>query len=94
MAMVDLSMQKAMYMKELGKMTKPMVSAIIRITMAAGMRVNGWQTNSMEKELRNGQMEPNTKDSMKMERNMVRDVLHLLTVALTQALSAIMRYPE
>ena len=67
MDLVDWSMRKAMSMRVNGLKIRPMAMGFILISMAADMRASGFRTNSMDLELSNGLMEPNTRDSMSME---------------------------
>ena len=67
MDLVDWFMRKAMSMRANGLKIRPMAMGFILISMEAGMRASGFRTNSMDLELSNGLMEPNTRDSMSME---------------------------
>jgi hypothetical protein len=67
MDLVDWSMRKAMSMRANGLKIRPMAMGFILTSMEAGMRANGFRTNSMDLELSNGLTEPNTRDSMSME---------------------------
>ena len=67
MDLVDWSMRKAMSMRANGLKIRPMAMGFILISMEVGMRASGFRTNSMDLELSNGLMEPNTRDSMSME---------------------------
>ena len=67
MDLVDWSMRKAMSMRANGRKIRPMAMGFILISMEVGMRASGFRTNSMDLELSNGLMEPNTRDSMSME---------------------------
>ena len=67
MDLVDWFMRKAMSMRANGRKIRPMAMGFILISMEVGMRASGFRTNSMDLELSNGLMEPNTRDSMSME---------------------------
>lgn len=65
-----LYMQMEISMKDNGLMIKHMVMGHTSMQMEQLMLVSGLKISSTEKELKNGQMEPNTKDTIKMGKSM------------------------
>ena len=64
MVMEDLYMQKVMFMKVSGLKIKPMDLGFTLIITEVDTKDNGSRINNMVMVLNNGQMVPNTKDSM------------------------------
>lgn len=62
-----------MYMKDNGKMIKPMDMESIPIKMELNMKENGLKINNMEMELKLGQMVLDMKDNMKWVKNIIKE---------------------
>jgi hypothetical protein len=75
-----------------GSMIKLMDMGLINMLTVRLMSENGLKISSMEKELKNGQMVQNMKDTIKMVRSMGMDVLLLLTGVHIQDNSKIMKF--
>lgn len=65
-------MQMEIFMKDNGKMIKLMVTELTNTLMAQLTLENGKMINSMEEDLKHGQMEPSMKGYILMVRNMER----------------------
>jgi hypothetical protein len=87
-------MLMVIYMKVIGWMTKLTVTVSIFIPMKQNMKVNGKMISNMEWEKNLGQMVQCMKDSMKKEKNMVKEYLNLEMDLNMKEISNIMIFME
>ena len=90
----NLFMLTEIYMKVIGWMTKLTVTVSIFIPMKQNMKVNGKMISNMEWERNLGQMVQFMKDSMKKEKNMVKEYLNLEMDLNMKEISNIMIFME
>ena len=90
----NLFMLTEIYMKVIGWMTKLTVTVSIFIPMKQNMKVNGKMISNMEWEKNLGQMVQFMKDSMKKEKNMVKEYLNLEMDLNMKEISNIMIFME
>ena len=76
-------MQMVIFMKELGRKIKQMVTVCMFIKMAPDMKVNGKTIYKMELAVKLGVMEANIKVVTKKVKSMVKDIIFGMTTQCT-----------